>query len=147
MSENLNSNFPDSGLPRFVGNEETLIRFFRDRSTFNATRVLPRAFQPAMSKKRFRFEVSVFRERGEEVDYWRNRNKEILPNQSQYGFAKIRASTIRNLKVEIEADDTPVAHANIIGWPLKEDHTLDKAMVNILTQEMAAKSEKVLYAA
>ena len=143
LDENLEI-FQDSKLLKKVSENEFVIRFLKDSNQFSTTGVKHQAFTPKQNKSTGRLEVSVFRYQNESLEYWRERSLQIN-SKIPYGYAKLKVVNVRSLDLDVEADDTPPAHANIIKWPIYEDNTINKAKQTNLLQALAHSSEKVLY--
>ncbi|WCL50755.1 hypothetical protein [Leptospira sp. GIMC2001] len=139
--------FSDSGLSKKVSDHERVIRFFKDSNSYNSRFVKAQAFLPRPNHHTQHLEVSVFRDQSEDIEYWKQRNKEILSNSQLHGFARISVRSIRMFDLELDADDTPPAHANIIQWPIDSDLTLQKAIHKQIAQKLASNAERILYSA
>ena len=145
MNEERMEVFFHTGLSVEVSDSEFVVRFLKDSNQYNAKSVKHQAFSPRQNSKTGRWEVSVFRYRGESKEFWKERNQEISSKTTYHGFAKLNVGKIRSINLEVEADDTPPAHANIIGWQTLEDKTLNKSLQMSLSQKLANFSEKILY--
>jgi len=83
--------------------------------------------------------LSVFRIDGiSESEIWEIGLKEVIESMSEprsmHGRADIEAVNILKNNLQIDPDNTPPRHANIIGWPeLKEEQ-------KSIAQEIAAKA-------
>lgn len=127
-----------SGLPEFVGNDEDLARFLTSSSHYNASVVKPSAFMPNPKDG----ETSVFRHGGEPLEQL----KEIAQNnvgteRRIHGAAIIKASVVREVKLDVFAKEPPPRHANIIGWRwAQDDPEFGKAEQKELAAVMAQKA-------
>jgi hypothetical protein len=112
-----------SGLPEFVGDDETLVRFLPSSNHFSAQRVKPAAFLPSADR-----ETSVFRHSGDPVGELWAIGAEHLGGRSFHGAAIVRACEVRAALLDVSADEPPPRHAVIRGWPrLDADPELQKA--------------------
>ena len=102
-----------------VGLNESLGRYLPEKSYFSTLKnsVLPKAFMPPSDLR-----LSVFRIDGLKLEeIWEIGQTEVINVMTQpkilHGMAKIKVSKVREQKLEIDPDNDPIRHANIIGWP------------------------------
>jgi len=107
-----------SGLPEQVADCEDLARFLTSSGHYNATAVKPAAFMPNPRNG----ETSVFRHGGEPLEELRSiAQTEVGADRRIHGAAIVKASVIREAKLEVRAKEPPPRHADIIGWPWSKD--------------------------
>lgn len=106
----------ESGLPKTVGNEETIARFVFSSSHYNTLGVKPAAFLPNPKNG----ETSVFRH----TELWRDvlieSGKAIARDRGSrfHGTAYIESRIVFDAQLDLKAAEPPPCHANIIGWPV-----------------------------
>lgn len=129
-------------LPSAVSLKESLGRYLPEESYFSSTKnsVKPKAFMPPPDLC-----LSVFRIDGltlEEV--WEMGEREVINFMAQpkelYGLADIKVSRVKEVNLEVNPNDNPPRHANIIGWPP------EKARQKLIAIELAARAKLVLRA-
>ena len=95
---------------------ETLARFILTRQHFRTTgRVMPEAFMPPADLK-----LSVFRVNGlQEKKVWNiGRDHVATPSKrTLFGRADVAVAQVHQSGLQVDPDDNPLHHANIIGWP------------------------------
>ena len=87
--------------------------------------------------------LSVFRIDGLQLEeIWEIGQREVIDAMSQSrelkGIADVKALIVQENDLEIEPDNIPPRHANIIGWPE------EKEKQKIIAQELAAEAKLVL---
>ncbi len=103
-----------SGLPEHVADTEPLARFLTSDSQFN--RVMPKAsaFMPGPADTK----TSVFRQPpAPYTEFWDTADREIKQPRRAKAVAVLTAAAVRQAKLDVEAHEPPLRHANIIGWP------------------------------
>lgn len=113
-----------SGLPEIVANEEALARFLMSSSYFNATVVKPAAFLP---NAKARMTTSVSRHDAEPPENLIQIGRGLRPDRTIHGAAIVTAVVVRSARLDVVADEPPLRHANIVGWPVNADPSLQKA--------------------
>jgi hypothetical protein len=110
-------------LPKEVGKKETLARYLTHSKWFKAEEnmVKHHAFMPPPNLM-----FSVFRiDRLTEFEIWKIGLEKVialLPGKPKlYGRADIKALHFLGCKLQIDPDDNPPRHANIIGWPTEKE--------------------------
>jgi len=114
-----------SGLPEQIADGEDLARFLTQSSQFNTTMVKPSAFLPNPNDH----ETSVFRHgREPSLQLWDIGREAAGATRKLYGAAIFKAKSVRAAHVEVHADEPPLRHAVIHGWPwMENDPELQKA--------------------
>jgi hypothetical protein len=127
-----------SGLPEFVGDDESLARFLTSSSHFNTQVVKHAAFLPSADR-----ETSVFRHNGDPAgDLWAIGAEHL--GRVFYGAAVVAAREVRAASLEVSADEPPPRHAVIKGWPQLDDPDLQKAQQKERALLIAAKASRLL---
>lgn len=109
---------------------ETLSRFIRSRNHFspNTARVKQAAFQPIFNISKSRFETSVFVvDELEQNDIWALGAKHIDIALIK-ARADIRHEQVVAQSVEVDYNNCPERHADIVGWPSNKDERKMVAM-------------------
>jgi len=107
-----------SGLPELVADDEDLARFLTSSGHYNASVARPAAFMPNPKNG----ETSVFRHGAEPLEELKSiAQAEVGAERRIHGAAIVRASAVREAKLEVTAKEPPLRHANIVGWPWSED--------------------------
>lgn len=133
-----------------IDSSETLTRYLTKskwiKKQYNAPS--PQAFMPGNIGGSI--ELSVFRISGLSNELiWGIADEQVLPNlpvvkggniRTIHGRADIVVSDVSNVGLDVEPDDIPPGHANIVGWPNERHEQLSKA------QELAANATLVLNA-
>ena len=130
-----------SGLPEFVADDEPLARFITTDAHLNAAGAKPSAFMPQPGRVR----VSVFRHGEQPAEpLWhiaaahvesagrRVRAVAIVPTR-EVRDAHMRAETLGATalpSLDVEADDEPPRHADIVGWALAGVDSVSEKAVN-----------------
>ena len=127
-------------LSNIVSPNESLGRYLTDKNYFSRMNkeVKFKAFMPPLDKC-----LSVYRIDGLQLDeIWdigQNMVVLAMPQPRKlYGVADIKAGIVEREKLEIDPDDVPPRHANIIGWPE------DQAQQMSIAQGLAAEAILVL---
>ena len=119
--------------------KETLARFILTRRHFRTTgRVMAEAFMPPADLK-----LSVFRVKGlKEKMVWNiGKNHVATPSKrTLYGRADVVVAQVRQSGLQVDPDDIPTHHANIIGWPG------EKSAQKIIAKKLAAEATLKLIA-
>lgn len=123
-----------------VGPNESLARYLTSQRHYNLqTRsVRPSAFEPPSDLR-----LSVFRIDGLSIEQvWENGLVNVIGAMTQtrtlYGMGKIKASAVRDVHLDIDADDIPPRHACLIGWPEEKYRRMS------IAQELAASARLIL---
>lgn len=128
-----------SGLPFKVAEEESLARFvlvskYRSQPETGRWRVKPPAFIPDPHD-----DLSVSRVEGlpdSDIETYGRPVAEIQ-RKPLYGAALVNAALVRALSLEVEADEGPPRHANIVRWPKETDPKEQKARRQLIATELA----------
>lgn len=131
-------------LADIVGQEESLGRYLTQRDHFSRpdNAVRPRAFMPPPSLR-----LSVFRIDGLSTEtVWDIGQREVInampqPSRTLYGMADVKVLSVQGKNLVVDPDNTPVRHANIVGWPEGPEN---KARRQSIAQELAADARLVL---
>ncbi|MFQ5683326.1 MAG: hypothetical protein ACE5HC_08655 [Candidatus Binatia bacterium] len=120
--------------------DDPITRFLQHTNLFsrNKSRVKPGAFLPRPnSTVAGQLETSVFLISNlSEHKIWKIGERHVARKQKTiYGRADLPASAVLKAKLELEIDDIPLRHANIIGWPP------DKASRKDLAVDLAQSSQ------
>jgi len=100
--------------------------------------VKPSAFLPEPQHR----ETSVFRHGGEpREELWAIANKHVPQGRSIHGAALVKAADVREVNLDVIADEPPLRHAAIRNWPWIEDELDRKAKEKELANLLASKSE------
>ena len=105
-----------------MADEEELARFLTSSNQFKTSFVRQSVFLPSRDN-----ETSVFRHGLEPLKELRALGKIATGDRTLYGAAIIRASVVRNVGLEVLADELPERHAVICSWPQDKDEFLQKA--------------------
>lgn len=129
-----------SGLPEHVGDNEALSRFLTQSGQFNSLGAKPAAFLPSPKHRN----TSVFRI-GNDAERLRQTFKETAAgDRTLKGVAICRTAAIRAIPLDVVAEEPPLGHANIEGWPwLSEDPEAQKAKQLELAAQIASASSMV----
>jgi len=66
--------------------------------------------------------------------------------QNALGAAVVSAQAFREQQLDFEADDTPPRHADVIGWPWREDDPeYGKSEQKLKAAVLAQKASRLLY--
>ncbi len=121
-------------LPSKVSPSESLARYLTHHYHYSSltNSVKTAAFQPPSNLR-----LSVFRIDGlipKEVWEIGRVNVAPLPGKDVYGFANIIASAVCEMDLDVDPDNNPPRHADIVGWPQ------EKSERTSIAQELAAKA-------
>lgn len=123
-----------------VSTEESLGRYLLYSAYYSSSKnsVKPRAFLPPSDLR-----LSVFRIDDLQLEeIWEMGQKKVIAAMLQprklLGIADIKASKVQENELEVEPDNIPSRHANIIGWPE------EKAQRMLIAQKLAAEAKLVL---
>jgi len=113
---------------------DPLARYLTSRGHFSAreNRVKSTAFLPPPDLK-----LSVFQIAGlSENEIWNIGEECVSKPQGRtlYGRADLFVSIVQNFNLNVEPDNVPPRHANIVGWPQNKDHR------KLLALELAARA-------
>lgn len=116
--------FLSSGLPDNVADDEFLARFLVKSNDFSSFAVKPAAFLPNPRDR----ETSVSRHgREPSAGLWLL-GEAAAKDRTLYGAAILSAADVRNVMLDVTADEPPDRHAVITGWPWRpEDPESQKA--------------------
>jgi hypothetical protein len=123
-----------------VDNAEQVARFLTSSSQFNQTMVKPAAFLPNPHNG----ETSVFRHSGEPRSELWEIGRVKLAERTFYGAGIVATQVVRDAQLEVEAQEPPPRHANIIDWPINDDPQLAKAEQKKLAALIAQHASRVL---
>ena len=126
--------------PSVVRPSESLGRYLTGKKHFSSLKgeVKFKAFMPPPDRL-----LSVYRIDGLSLyEVWDiGENNVVLamsPPKTLYGVADIKAGIVERQSLKIEADDIPLRHANIVGWPEQESEQM------LLAQVLAAEARLIL---
>lgn len=126
-----------------VSQEESLARYLTQRDHFSRpdNAVKPKAFMPPPDLR-----LSVFRIAGLSTDaVWDIGQREVIDVLPQprtlHGIAEIKALNVQENGLTVDPDNTPIRHANIVGWPEGPEN---KARRQSIAQELAAEAKLLL---
>jgi len=129
-----------SGLPDFVEDDEDIARFLTQSNQFNSFGAKPSSFLPNPKYKN----TSVFRD---VVDPSVLRNvweATSTGNRSLKGAAVCKAAAVRVCRLDVQPEEPPPKHANIVGWPwIESDLELQKAQQLELAVQLASSCELI----
>jgi len=130
-----------SGLPEVVGAEEDLARFLTQSSHYSGTTARAGAFLPSPKDRA----TSVSRHGREPIETLRRLGRAAAGNRSLHGAAIIKAAAVRDAGLDVDADEPPVRHALIRGWPwFDNDPQLQKAQQKERALQLAAATSDVI---
>lgn len=132
-----------SGLPEFVQDDEPITRFMtQKKSHCNTTVVKPAAFIPNPKNGR----LSVARHNAEPLEESERIAKKDFHLENAFGVALLKASEFRKVHLDFEADDKPLRHADVVGWPWREDdREFGKAEQKAKAVFLAGKARRILF--
>ena len=124
-----------------ISGRETLSRYITSKRWYSRKKniVKPQAFMPPPNHR-----LSVFRiDNLSETEIWKIGFNKVIskmnPPRNLHGRADILALNILENNIQIEPDNIPPRHADIVGWPeLKEEQ-------KSIAQELAAKASLMLH--
>lgn len=113
-----------SGLPEYVADAEPLSRFLTSDSHFNSVMAKPSAFMPRNDSA----ETSVFRQGPDSLPALWETADGALVGRNVRAVAILTGADVRQARLNVKADEPPLKHANIVGWPSgQEDVELMRA--------------------
>ena len=113
-----------SGLPEAVGEDEDVARFLTQSNEFTAVVTKPKAFLPSTRDR----ETSVSRHGREPIEELWCLGLQAAGSRPLYGAAMFKARDVRIAVLDVVADEPPLRHAVIRGWPwIEGDPELQKA--------------------
>lgn len=120
-----------SGLPEHVADSEPLSRFLTSDSQFNRVMAKPSAFMPGPADSK----TSVFRHAADPLPaLWDIADRELGITRRVKAVAVLTAAEVRQAKLNVEAHEPPLRHANMVGWPLD---TTDPEKMRAQRKELA----------
>lgn len=120
-----------SGLPEQIADHEPLARFLTSDSQFNNVMAKASAFMPGPADAK----TSVFRHALDPAPVlWATADREIGTERRVRAAAMLTAAQVRQAKLDVHADEPPLRHANIAGWPSSGD---DPEMTRARRKEFA----------
>ena len=128
-------------LPKEINSREPIARYITTKRWYSREKnvVKPQAFMPPPDLR-----LSVFRiDNLSEPEIWKIGFTKVIGKMNQprtlHGRADIQALNILEINLQVNPDNIPPRHANIIGWPeLKEEQ-------KSIAQELAAKASLRLH--
>lgn len=124
-----------------INSQEVIARYITSQRWYSRQKdiVKPQAFMPPPNLK-----LSVFRiDNLSEPEIWKIGIKKVINKMNKptnlHGRADIQALKIFDSNLQIEPDNTPPRHANIIGWPELKEKRIS------IAQELAAKASLSLH--
>lgn len=132
-----------SGLPKNVSKNEPLARFLTSSGHFNATYPKPAAFLPNPKNG----ETSVFRQPSNPIsDLVAIATQHLGTERSCHGVAMLSARDVRDVGLDVVANEPPPRHADIVGWlRTKLDPALVKAQQKKIAIRLAQKANLVRF--
>jgi len=130
-----------SGLSDSVSDNEDLARFLTQSSQFTTSLVKPAAFLPNPKDR----QTSISRHGPEpREDLW-TLGLSAAGTRSLHGAAIFKAQAVRAVQLGVEADEPPLRHAVITGWPWNEaDPELQRAKQKELAMKIASQASLLL---
>jgi hypothetical protein len=126
-----------SGLSEIVSDDEDLARFLTQSSQFVATMAKPAAFLPSPKDR----ETSVSGHGSEPRKVLWQTGISAAGTRKLYGAALFKAGAVRAAKLDVLADEPPLRHAVIRGWPRNEtDPELQKAQQKEIATMIASQA-------
>ena len=124
-------------LPSKVSPSESLARYLTHKNHYSPLNnsVRPAAFQPPPNLR-----LSVFRIDGLMLkEVWEIGQVDVInamtpPKKNLRGFADIKASAVYEKNLDVDPDNNPPRHADIVGWPQ------EKSERKLIAQELAARA-------
>ncbi|MFP4192125.1 MAG: hypothetical protein ACLFU6_08665 [Candidatus Hydrogenedentota bacterium] len=132
-----------SGLPYDIAGEERLARFLKHKKQFSATNGIVKyaAFLPSHRDGK----TSVFRHTGDPAEeLWKIGHRELGDQVTVYGAGIIVAFDTRAAGLGVSASEPPPRHANIEGWPTRDDPELAKAAQREVAKALAERAVLLL---
>jgi len=129
-----------SGLPEEVGNDEDLARFLTQSNQLSSNGVKPAAFLPSPKTQ----DVSVARHGEIPRLGLQELGLEATRGRSLRGAAIIRAAAVREVGLDVAADEPPARHALITQWPqLRDDPEMHRARQKQLALDLASNAHLI----
>lgn len=130
-----------SGLAEIVADDEDLARFLTSSGQFNSTMVKHTAFLPNPKDHA----TSVFRHGAAPVDsLWRIGLEHAAVGRTLHGAAICKAQHVRSALLEVQANEPPQRHADIVGWPVQPANPeMEKAQQKELAMNIAQYAQLV----
>ncbi len=130
-----------SGLSETISDDEDLARFLTHRSQFTAAMPKPAAFLPHPIDR----ETPVSRHGSEPRTALWEIGIVAAGRRNLHGAALIKAGVIRATQLDVLADEPPLRHAVIRGWPWnKADLELQKAQQKEIATVIAGQAVLLL---
>lgn len=129
-----------SGLPAEVADTEYLARFIYQSNQFNLRAAKSVVFLPPSN-----YRLSVARQSADPLTELRHMAATYRTDKVAYGAAMIIVSLVRSQDLEVEADEPPIRHANIIGWPVHGDPDEQKSQQLQRAKALADASQLILF--
>jgi len=102
-----------SGLPDVIADDEDIARFLTQSNQFNKTMAKPAAFLPNPKDR----ETSVSRHGREPSERLWQLGLAAARGRTLYGAAIFKASDVREVGLDLTADEPPLFHAVLTRWP------------------------------
>ncbi len=125
-----------SRLSKQIKQDEVIARYITSKGYFSRQKniVKPQAFMPPRDLR-----LSVFRiEKLTAFEIWEIGFKEVIEKMMEpknlYGRADIKVKHVLSNKLQINPDNRPPRHANIINWPVAKEEQKS------IAQELAAEA-------
>jgi hypothetical protein len=126
-----------SGLPEIIAEDEDLTRFLTQSSQFTSSIAKHAAFLPNPKDQ----ETSVFRHGSDPRENLWTIGLAAAGERKLYGAAIVKATIVRATQLEVLADEPPLRHAVIKGWPWdKADPELQKAKQKEIAMVIASQA-------
>lgn len=133
-----------SGLPEVVGDGEPISRFMTHKSHCNTQVVKQAAFIPNLNNGR----LSVARHGAEPIEESERMAKSDYGLEKAFGVARLQAAEFRKVELDFEADDKPPRHADVVGWPWREDdREFGKAERKAKAVALSLKADRIIFPA
>lgn len=132
-----------SGLPENIADGESIVRFLTSSGYFNTSGAKDRAFLPNPKDGK----TSVSREGDCSSEKLKVSAADFFPDDRKlHGVGILKAKAIRETQLDLESEEPPPRHANIIKWPwVGNDPELLKAERKELAKVLASKAKTVLF--
>lgn len=125
-----------SGLPDLVDDEEAIARILRSSRHYSSGAVKAAGYMPASDGA-----LSVLRHGAVPVDaLWQLATETLGVDVTIHGAAICKAGVFREKDLEVRADEPPLRHANVVGWPTDPDPELQKSKQKEIALALASKS-------
>lgn len=86
------------------------------------------------------------RHSGEPVEESARMAREDFQLENARGVAVLAAKAFREEDLDFEADDTPPRHADVVGWPWRQDDPeFGKSEQKLKAATLAQKAKKLMY--